>query len=68
MPYFKQATFSIWESKAAMKAFAYGSQHHKDVVAKTRKEDWYSEDMFVRFKIDGCISSNRQKNPLKGKL
>ncbi len=68
VPYLKQATFSVWESKAAMKAFAYGSQLHKDVIAKTHKEDWYSEDMFVRFRIDGCISSTRQNNPLKGKL
>lgn len=68
VPYLKQATFSVWESKADMKAFAYGSQLHKDVIAKTHKEDWYSEDMFVRFRIDGCISSTRQNNPLKGKL
>lgn len=68
MPYFKQATFSIWESKTAMKAFAYGNTEHTDVIAKTRKNDWYSEDMFVRFRIDGCISSTRQNNPLKGKL
>jgi heme-degrading monooxygenase HmoA len=68
VPYFKQATFSIWETKAHMKAFAYGSDAHKDVIVKTRKEDWYSEDMFTRFKIDGCITSNRSYNPLKGKL
>lgn len=68
MPYFKQATFSIWENKTAMKQFAYQTEEHKDVIEKTRKENWYSEDMFVRFRIDGCISSSYKDNPLRGKL
>jgi hypothetical protein len=50
-PWIKQATFSIWESKAAMRDFAYKSQHHKDIIRKTHSEGWYSEEMFVRFKI-----------------
>lgn len=53
IPWIKQATFSVWESKAAMKAFAYGMKVHADVIQKTRKQNWYSEDMFTRF----CISS-----------
>ena len=51
MPLIKQATFSIWENKAAMKAFAYQQKEHQDVIRKTRTEKWYSEDMFVRFRI-----------------
>jgi hypothetical protein len=51
VPWIKQATFSIWDSKADMKAFAYGMKEHAAVIQKTRKEDWYSEDMFTRFKI-----------------
>lgn len=51
IPFIKQATLSIWENELAMKQFAYKMQAHKEVVAKTRKEDWYSEDMFVRFKV-----------------
>lgn len=53
IPWIKQATFSVWESKAAMKAFAYGMKEHAEVIQKTRKQNWYSEDMFTRF----CISS-----------
>lgn len=49
VPWVKQATFSIWESKTAMKAFAYKMKEHADVVKKTHQEKWYSEDMFVRF-------------------
>lgn len=51
IPWIKQATFSIWKSKEDMKAFAYGMKEHVEVIKKTRQEKWYSEDMFVRFKI-----------------
>jgi hypothetical protein len=51
MPWIKQATFSIWQSKEQMKQFAYSMQHHKVVIQRTRKEKWYSEDMFVRFAV-----------------
>lgn len=50
VPWIKQATFSIWESKFAMKEFAYKMQEHATVIKKTYQEKWYSEDMFVRFK------------------
>lgn len=51
VPWIKQATFSIWEDKEAMQQFAYGLQAHRTVVHKTRNEQWYKEEMFVRFRI-----------------
>jgi hypothetical protein len=51
IPFIKQATFSTWTGKQAMKDFAYGMQDHKEVIRKTHSEKWYSEEMFVRFKI-----------------
>ena len=57
MPFIKQATFSIWESKDHVKQFAYGMQQHKNVVQKTRQEKWYSEDMFVRFRVIDTVGS-----------
>ncbi|MEN8704414.1 MAG: spheroidene monooxygenase [Polaribacter sp.] len=51
IPWVKQATFSVWESKEMMKKFAYRMPKHKEVIQKTRKEKWYSEDMFTRFTI-----------------
>jgi len=57
IPFIKQATFSIWESKDDMKNFAYKMHEHTKVIAKTRKEKWYSEDLFVRFKPLGSYGS-----------
>lgn len=68
VPFIKQATFSIWQSREAMKQFAYSMKEHADVIRKTRKEDWYSEDMFVRFKPLKTIGSIRGLDPLAGKL
>ncbi len=51
VPWIKQATFSVWESKKDMQNFAYGMKEHAEVIKKTRKEKWYSEDMFTRFRV-----------------
>jgi hypothetical protein len=61
VPFIKQATFSIWQSKEAMKSFAYKLQEHATVIKKTRKENWYSEDMFVRFIPTQIIGTNQNK-------
>jgi hypothetical protein len=50
-PFIKQATFSIWETAEKMKNYAYKMRAHQEVIRKTRKEGWYSEEMFLRFKI-----------------
>jgi hypothetical protein len=50
MPVLRQATFSVWESEAAMKEFAYSMQEHKEVIRQTRNRNWYSEEMFTRFR------------------
>jgi hypothetical protein len=68
VPLLKQATFSIWETKAHMKQFAYQMQEHAEVIRKTRKENWYEEEMFVRFKIISSTGKIQGKNPLDGKL
>ena len=68
MPYIKQATFSIWENKEAMKQFAYQMSQHTAVIKKTRKENWYSEDMFVRFRPIKTYGTIKGDDPLKGKL
>jgi len=68
MPYIKQATFSIWQSKEHMKMFAYQMHRHTAIIQKTRSERWYSEDMFVRFKPLQTLGTIRGSDPLAGKL
>ena len=50
-PFFMQATFSVWDSLEDVKQFAYRDAAHVEVIKLTRKEDWYSEELFARFKI-----------------
>jgi hypothetical protein len=66
VPWIKQATFSVWQSREAMKGFAYKMKEHADVVRKTHEQKWYSEDMFVRFSIIGSTGSINKRNPLEG--
>ena len=68
VPFIKQATFSIWQSKAAMKKFAYNMHEHTKVIQKTRKENWYSEEMFTRFIPVKVIGTIKGSNPLQGML
>jgi heme-degrading monooxygenase HmoA len=68
IPWIKQATFSIWDSKEAMKAFAYGMREHSEVIQKTRQQKWYSEDMFTRFKIIDSTGTIKGTSPLKVKM
>jgi len=65
VPWIKQATFSVWESVEDMKSFAYSMKEHREVVKKTRQEKWYSEDMFVRFKIISTHGTLKGIDPLK---
>ncbi len=48
-PILQAATFSLWSDEAAMRAFAYGTPHHREVVRRTYHEDWYAESLFARF-------------------
>lgn len=65
LPLILQSTFSIWESKKHMEDFAYKSKYHRDVVQKTRKLGWYSEELFARFVILESIGDFGLKPRLK---
>jgi len=49
LPVGSLATFSVWDSMEAMRNFAVRTDRHRDVVARTRRENWYGEEMFARF-------------------
>lgn len=66
-PFFRQATFSVWASVEDVKNFAYKSPEHAEVIKKTREENWYSEELFARFKIIGSEGSLNGLDPLAGK-
>ncbi len=46
-----QATFSLWDSEAAIDQFAYRHSPHRQVIRQTHSTNWYSEEMFVRFAL-----------------
>jgi hypothetical protein len=55
-PYIDMATFSLWTDEQAMKAYAYETKAHQQVIRKTRELGWYKEELFARFhpyKISG---------------
>jgi spheroidene monooxygenase len=47
-PLLRQATFSVWDSSAAMEAYARHGAHH-EAAATAMREGCFSECMFVRF-------------------
>ena len=46
-----QGTFSLWESTAAIREFAYKGAAHQKAIADTATYNWYSEELFARFAV-----------------
>jgi len=46
-----QGTFSLWQSAAAVRDFAYRGQAHQKAIADTARYNWYSEELFARFAV-----------------
>jgi heme-degrading monooxygenase HmoA len=64
-PFFRQATLSVWKDMESMKTFAYGSPEHAEVIRKTRKLNWYSEELFARFRLISGTGTNKGTDPIK---
>lgn len=59
-PIGQQATFSTWTNTDAMNAFAHVGSEHSEVIRRTYRENWYSEEMFSRFQV----SDHKQLKPV----
>ncbi len=64
LPLVRQATFSVWESAEAMQQYAYRDAGHREVIQLTRREGWYSEELFARFRVLGSTGTVDGANPL----
>lgn len=49
IPIVQMATFSLWKNFEAIKQFAYKSKQHQEAIRRTRKNNWYKEELFARF-------------------
>jgi hypothetical protein len=63
-PIGRLATFSLWESLAAARRFAYSMPDHVEVVRRTRAEGWYSEELFARFEPYASTGLWNARDPL----
>lgn len=49
VPVIQMATFSLWKDLSSLKEFAYKGKQHQEAIRKTRKNNWYKEELFARF-------------------
>ena len=47
----QQVTFSIWPSQSTMDNFARHNGAHAEAIKSVRRENWFSEELYARFKI-----------------
>jgi hypothetical protein len=64
LPLVRQATFSVWESAQAMQEYAYKDAKHREVIQLTRRENWYGEELFARFRVLGSAGTLDGRDPL----
>ncbi|SDG62665.1 DUF3291 domain-containing protein [Psychroflexus sediminis] len=55
LPFVEMATFSIWKNMESLQAYAYQSHEHIKAIQKTRTLDWYSEELFSRFRLQNRV-------------
>jgi hypothetical protein len=63
-PFIRPATFSIWRSEEDMRAFAYNTPEHCEVMRRKHQENWYSEELFARFRPIASTGKWNGRDPL----
>jgi hypothetical protein len=64
VPIIQMATFSLWKDFESVKKFAYNSPEHQEAIKKTRKLDWYKEELFSRFQPYKSVGEWEGREPL----
>lgn len=59
-----QGTLSVWDSAAALRAFAYQGAAHREAIRKTTELGWYREELFARFAVTGWAGTIDGVDPL----
>ncbi len=54
-----QGTFSIWRDYAQASAFAHAPGAHREVISRTHKTGWYSEELYARFAVESIDGTYR---------
>lgn len=63
MPLLHQVTFSVWPDAERMAAFARTGPH-AEAIAAVRAGDWFSEELYARFRVTGTAGTWDGGNPL----
>ncbi len=53
VPWLHQITFSVWPDEAAMAEFARCDGPHAHAIRAVREGDWFSEELYARFRVVG---------------
>ena len=51
VPLLHQVTFSVWPDADSMARFARGNGPHGQAIAAVRREGWFREELYARFRI-----------------
>lgn len=65
VPLLHQVTFSIWPDAAAMAHFARGNGPHGQAIQAVRAENWFSEELYARFRILDDWGTWNGQSPLR---
>ena len=64
VPLLHQVTFSIWPDAEAMSAFARGNGPHGQAIRAVRDGQWFSEELYARFRVCGSLGQWEGGDPL----
>jgi spheroidene monooxygenase len=63
VPFLHQVTFSVWPDAARMAQFARTGPH-AEAIAAVRAGNWFSEELYARFRVTGVAGTWEGINPL----